>query len=625
MERFAGPLKRHAAYLRSLDTDSALKGAKLRIERQDIRGVDLSGRDLRWATFTGSTLDGANLKGTDLRSADLTGCSLRGADLRGAKLDLAQLPDVDLTGAKLDHTTLAEAVLRGAYLEGTSMTDADCTGVDLSASIIRSSDLDRANLSRAILDNAVVQLSTMDDAILDHASVQDATFAYSTFQHVDASTTVGALRKVVGMDPDPDPSSLWNVVAQRGVPTVVGSVITQRHLAGAMAPHPARHSTRMPYQVPLELRTDEELAEHPVTKAIDAVRDSFTHLAANLSGTPLGLEVERAVRGLEAARRQLEPILRAHSIHDLSTNTGTGSADNIIAEHVCDVLRSGRQLEELLPSVDDALSIDTAGAEEDVRHLERDLRDLVVQLAQDDINGHHPEWAHDSAWFERRQRAGENMHGTRHFDEGENFWSNRAGAYLDGIDASSAELAIGTILSSASLVVADFHNSSTPFISLRDADISGANFQSARVLGGECEHLVAQGTDFRGADLSFVRFVNADLEGADFRGARLEGTDFTSTDLHQVKFDATALDQAKFSEIQRAEIQRALSVPQSTPDLSVGARGRRRSRISAHRSYGPPAQAIPPSSSPTPSNPTIGEATIKPTKPGNPPPIGPML
>ena len=61
------------------DTSSTFRYSALTGE--DLRGVDLAGRDL-----TGAVLDGANLSGLDLTGATLDLASLSGADLTGARL-----------------------------------------------------------------------------------------------------------------------------------------------------------------------------------------------------------------------------------------------------------------------------------------------------------------------------------------------------------------------------------------------------------------------------------------------------------------------------------------------------------------------------------------------------------
>ncbi len=118
----------------------------------DLRGVDLSKRNLA----------GIDLRRADLQGADLRRCILRDADLRGAKLDKADLrhahlDGADLTGAGLDDADLRRALLaracfagaslRGARLSGTAVTGANFTGADLDGAWLSLADRDALGLT----------------------------------------------------------------------------------------------------------------------------------------------------------------------------------------------------------------------------------------------------------------------------------------------------------------------------------------------------------------------------------------------------------------------------------------------------------------------------------------------
>jgi uncharacterized protein YjbI with pentapeptide repeats len=106
---------------------------------RDLIAVDLTGAELRDASFTRSTLtdaklgqidgfrakffsanlsravlDDARLIEADFTRADLTGASLKGADLRNAKLVGADMRGANLTGAKLEGADLRNAELESA-------------------------------------------------------------------------------------------------------------------------------------------------------------------------------------------------------------------------------------------------------------------------------------------------------------------------------------------------------------------------------------------------------------------------------------------------------------------------------------------------------------------------------
>ncbi len=101
--------------------DEEEEGAQL--ARRDLRGKDLSGKNLRYADLTGADLGEANLARADLTGACLCKAQLGFADLTGAclrhvDLSLAHLGGASLLGADLTGANLAGAALRGAKLVG---------------------------------------------------------------------------------------------------------------------------------------------------------------------------------------------------------------------------------------------------------------------------------------------------------------------------------------------------------------------------------------------------------------------------------------------------------------------------------------------------------------------------
>lgn len=92
---------------------AVVAAARIRGERPNLHGLDLSGIDLSNVDLSHADLRNANLICTDLRSADLTGAILRGAILRGAILHHAILTDADLTGADL-----RKVILNALFLDG---------------------------------------------------------------------------------------------------------------------------------------------------------------------------------------------------------------------------------------------------------------------------------------------------------------------------------------------------------------------------------------------------------------------------------------------------------------------------------------------------------------------------
>jgi uncharacterized protein YjbI with pentapeptide repeats len=85
---------------------------------QDLRGIDLSGANLRRTIFDGADLEGANLSGADCRNASFSRANmmkvaLDGADLRGARFIKAKLSLANLQDARFDDADLRG--LRGRY------------------------------------------------------------------------------------------------------------------------------------------------------------------------------------------------------------------------------------------------------------------------------------------------------------------------------------------------------------------------------------------------------------------------------------------------------------------------------------------------------------------------------
>jgi uncharacterized protein YjbI with pentapeptide repeats len=94
--------------------------------QQDLRRIDLSGRDMSGLYLGACNLLRANLKGSDLSGANLNGAYLAWAYLSEATLKGADLGDADLAGAGLEGADLSEA-----NLCGTNLTRADLTSVKL--------------------------------------------------------------------------------------------------------------------------------------------------------------------------------------------------------------------------------------------------------------------------------------------------------------------------------------------------------------------------------------------------------------------------------------------------------------------------------------------------------------
>lgn len=115
-------------------TDPAAPGVNWRRcyhDGRDLGAVDLSGAQLRDATFQRSLLDGGNLDGIDGFRAKFFSASMTGVSLNGSRLFEADLTKADLTGASLRDADLRNARLVNAILRETDLTGARLAGADL--------------------------------------------------------------------------------------------------------------------------------------------------------------------------------------------------------------------------------------------------------------------------------------------------------------------------------------------------------------------------------------------------------------------------------------------------------------------------------------------------------------
>ena len=127
-------------------------------------GIDLRGRDLRFADLSRTNL----LKGL-LQNVRLNGASLRDAELNRANLDSAKLNGADLYRAELNSAKLYRAELNGAYL-----LKAEFNGADLWRAALNGATIDSAKLNGACLRFAKLNGSTLRGAELNGTELREA-------------------------------------------------------------------------------------------------------------------------------------------------------------------------------------------------------------------------------------------------------------------------------------------------------------------------------------------------------------------------------------------------------------------------------------------------------------------
>lgn len=118
-EKLKEALRKHKLWL---DNETGGERADLRFE--ELKGINLSGVDLRKANLFGADLQGANLRGADLDETNLWLTDLRGADLRGANITAKTLFELTkMDGAKMYQQDVDKAVLTEEQRESIAITD----------------------------------------------------------------------------------------------------------------------------------------------------------------------------------------------------------------------------------------------------------------------------------------------------------------------------------------------------------------------------------------------------------------------------------------------------------------------------------------------------------------------
>ncbi len=174
------------------------KGKGVDLQGRDLRFADLSGSDLRSADLRGANLSGSVLQQTkltasiagDIARSEVGGCAyqlvddycltgLVGADLTGADLRYLQgwkadLREANLTGAALQEAALGQGRLDGALLVWTHLDGADLQGAVLAGAVLREAVAPEARLDGADLRYAFLRQADLAGAQLANARLDDA-------------------------------------------------------------------------------------------------------------------------------------------------------------------------------------------------------------------------------------------------------------------------------------------------------------------------------------------------------------------------------------------------------------------------------------------------------------------
>jgi Pentapeptide repeats (8 copies) len=124
--------------------------ARASIDRIDLRGADLRGRNLKGFDLTFVLLEGADLSECDLFGAELSYSSLQGSSLRSASLWNGRLMFADCSRADFGGGSLARAYCYQTNFSGTSLC-----GAELSGTVFTQCQMDNADFALAACNDTV--------------------------------------------------------------------------------------------------------------------------------------------------------------------------------------------------------------------------------------------------------------------------------------------------------------------------------------------------------------------------------------------------------------------------------------------------------------------------------------
>ncbi|MBF0345765.1 MAG: pentapeptide repeat-containing protein [Nitrospirae bacterium] len=139
------------------------------VQRWDLSGVKLVGKNLQKAY-----LRDVNLHKADLRGVDLYKAYLRGADLSEASMSRAQVNRADLYGTNLQKADLSMASFIEVDLTTTDLRDSDLAASSLIGAYLNRANLSGANLTNTNLYTASLRYSTLNGCALINTNLMSA-------------------------------------------------------------------------------------------------------------------------------------------------------------------------------------------------------------------------------------------------------------------------------------------------------------------------------------------------------------------------------------------------------------------------------------------------------------------
>lgn len=498
----------------------------------DLRRAVLTGVNLVGADLTGALVAGASFAGADLGQADLTGLDFAGIDLSGADLQLAWLDGADLSSALLarahtasvrgipaalpagwfqyDRTLLgAGADLHLADLSGIDLAGRDLRAFDFTGVVLDGADLSNADLTGVRLTSAWAQSANLAGAVLVGADLSSA--------NLYGANLAGAL--LVGADLSWASIHQSNLVgADLSGATATSTYFREADLSGATLANLSGYGSNFE----LAQVVGADLSHADLTRSYSP---GANFAGADFTGTTFWV-AELPGANLAGARLSGAHVRQADlsgvDLTDADLSSATLLDTNLAGATLVRADLTGVTAERSIITGADVTGTMLAGSGLH-RVVSGGLTGVPASLPGRAVvvNGYLVGRDADltSADLTGADLTGVDLGEARVQD------TDLTGATLDGVSS-------GWISGYPTALPAGWSVVGNGYLVGPGADLIGANLG-----GADLRNLIAKGTNFRDADLSY----------ADLSGARLGGATFTGSNLSHTQMHATDLDEADLS------------------------------------------------------------------------------
>ncbi len=163
----------------------ALLPAENRLPGVDLRGIDLSGCELKTDAGAGMQLPGAHLEWANFKGAALQAANFAGAFLEGADFTEVTGKNINFEGAQLKHAIFQHAQLTFTNFQRIQAPAANFQQSDLMGSTFKSAQLAATNWRETQLKQVNFARAWLVGADFRNAALEGTNFAYATLEECD--------------------------------------------------------------------------------------------------------------------------------------------------------------------------------------------------------------------------------------------------------------------------------------------------------------------------------------------------------------------------------------------------------------------------------------------------------